>query len=563
MPPSSRLLLRASRGTRRCFYFAIVAITIIVFFYYALAPEDNNDVGPVMMGQAQNIQVQDDTIVNSPDESLFVNAVDPRRVPELKPGKYVPKIVGALDIGGSKEKYLTYLPHSGFSNQRTELVNALLMANYLNRTLIVPPAFLGDISGWREKSGLHAYWEKLTTGALEKICGGDAESINLINSHNPVTTNDCAAYKAYAMVPWSWLVDFGSLMPDIRVVERREISLPLLKQQLNLKDKDIYMVNEKSQYDWILYDKPSNFKHPKYRRSFSLDHFQHKSHRLIHLYSIFGSGRVRFTEEPHNKLREHIIRSLIYRHDVVESIAAQIVQQLGGHNNYLGLHIRTGHVLFQRVLKQTMTMLLKNLGKETGYAPKNDDDEAAGAAADLEIAALIDQSSRHDDDNDDRSDEPEFEPDHDPVGNQDAAVQLFQPGPFNKETPPIPLPTCVRLASRSRRGRHSLIFVATDSHNPRADPLISRLFRRYPCSFSLVDLDPDQQLLAPLRDVRSPLDPGKDLTKFLIPLVDAMIAAQGSRFFGSPGSTFSGYIAMVHRVEKARAKLKAKVNRTT
>ncbi|KAE8698113.1 Acyl-CoA oxidase 1 [Hibiscus syriacus] len=37
------------------------------------------------------------------------------------------------------EKFLWYAPHSGFSNQLSELKNAILMASILNRTLIVPP----------------------------------------------------------------------------------------------------------------------------------------------------------------------------------------------------------------------------------------------------------------------------------------------------------------------------------------------------------------------------------------------------------------------------------------
>jgi len=37
------------------------------------------------------------------------------------------------------ERFLFYAPHSGFSNQLSELKNAILMAAILNRTLIVPP----------------------------------------------------------------------------------------------------------------------------------------------------------------------------------------------------------------------------------------------------------------------------------------------------------------------------------------------------------------------------------------------------------------------------------------
>ena len=40
-------------------------------------------------------------------------------------------------------KYLSYLPHSGFHNQRIAFENALVMARILNRTLLVPPVRLG------------------------------------------------------------------------------------------------------------------------------------------------------------------------------------------------------------------------------------------------------------------------------------------------------------------------------------------------------------------------------------------------------------------------------------
>ncbi|KAL9228081.1 hypothetical protein vseg_003697 [Gypsophila vaccaria] len=39
----------------------------------------------------------------------------------------------------SKERFLWYAPHSGFSNQLSELKNALLFSAILNRTLVVPP----------------------------------------------------------------------------------------------------------------------------------------------------------------------------------------------------------------------------------------------------------------------------------------------------------------------------------------------------------------------------------------------------------------------------------------
>lgn len=42
-----------------------------------------------------------------------------------------------LPLGGSTEKFIGYLPHSGFHNQRIELQNALLLGKLMNRTVYV------------------------------------------------------------------------------------------------------------------------------------------------------------------------------------------------------------------------------------------------------------------------------------------------------------------------------------------------------------------------------------------------------------------------------------------
>lgn len=61
------------------------------------------------------------------------------------PASKVPESRFALSrMNDSSIHFLKYLPHSGFSNQINELSNALLMARLLNRTLILPPFFLGE-----------------------------------------------------------------------------------------------------------------------------------------------------------------------------------------------------------------------------------------------------------------------------------------------------------------------------------------------------------------------------------------------------------------------------------
>src|SRR5690554_1218960 len=59
------------------------------------------------------------------------------------------------------ERFLAYLPHSGFHNQLVTLENALLLAAYLNRTLLLPPLHLShkrQALVWKEPPVLLQQW---------------------------------------------------------------------------------------------------------------------------------------------------------------------------------------------------------------------------------------------------------------------------------------------------------------------------------------------------------------------------------------------------------------------
>lgn len=60
----------------------------------------------------------------------------------------------------SEERFLSYNPHSGFHNQRIALSNAVLLANMLNRTLLLPRVRLGKAVGWKSKADLQAILER-------------------------------------------------------------------------------------------------------------------------------------------------------------------------------------------------------------------------------------------------------------------------------------------------------------------------------------------------------------------------------------------------------------------
>ncbi|GAA5951577.1 hypothetical protein JCM21900_000518 [Sporobolomyces salmonicolor] len=56
------------------------------------------------------------------------------------------------------ERFLGYLPHSGFHNQRSELQNALFLGALLNRTVLIPPVWIGWPEGLQFYNELQETW---------------------------------------------------------------------------------------------------------------------------------------------------------------------------------------------------------------------------------------------------------------------------------------------------------------------------------------------------------------------------------------------------------------------
>ncbi|GAA6031906.1 hypothetical protein JCM8097_003329 [Rhodosporidiobolus ruineniae] len=62
------------------------------------------------------------------------------------------------DEQDDEERFLGYLPHSGFHNQRSALANALFLGLLLNRTVLLPPAWIGWPAGGQYYEDLQQSW---------------------------------------------------------------------------------------------------------------------------------------------------------------------------------------------------------------------------------------------------------------------------------------------------------------------------------------------------------------------------------------------------------------------
>lgn len=381
--------------------------------------------------------------------------------------------IDRLDKPNDGIQYLAYLPHSGFANQRTELVNAITLAIHLNRTLLIPPMFLGHVEGWQGEGKLWETLTDLTDPVRRKEC----------SQSNNDDDDMCRRYNSFAMLRWSWACDLKPLTEKLGVqfIERRDMSIKALQVSLGVEEHDIYKITDNHPYAWdVRGDKSTPSNNPRYLEHFSMNDFI-VPHKILHLYGVFGEGRVTTDKQE----REAIKEILVFRNTAVEDVAEKYVNALGGVDSYASIHIRTGDGVFRRTLASRIPMAIERLHRVIGDQRENAVDNQ-----------LVDTNNR--------------------------------------------LEWCHKNSHLNRR--YSIIFVATDARRPRQD--LAAVFDEFPCAITLNDFS--GSWLEPLKQAAA-TDEYKSIDRWLLTFVDAEIAQQARRYIPSPGSTFSGYIAAIHR----------------
>ncbi|KAI8385665.1 hypothetical protein BD560DRAFT_384028 [Blakeslea trispora] len=404
-----------------------------------------------------------------------------------------------------EERFLAYLPHSGLSNQRIELANALLMSYMLNRTLLVPPAFLGTVFGWSARESIEDQLDWLTTPKdFAKIC--QTPTPGILSSY--VQTAKCSESRRLGVMPWSELHDLDQLMPDIRIRYQHIYTEKQMRDDLHLQgDHDIFRYQDDQLYDWRLFENKTlanelvsnkmnyfdSFGGRRYYKVLLPHHFAQYKHKLLFLGGIFGSTRLNL--ESHDEMHKKIKRALHYRLDTpLGETVNGIVDYLGGRGSFQSIHFRTGDKPFR---KEIHLNLNRFIGKMTTIIQDNRPDATIHENKCLPIV-------------------------------NDATMDWH-------ESTMIPM----QLKNDAR------IYVATDYHQPRRNQSeLLPLFRAFPCTTTLDDVP--SQLLSPLDDIQDMMEPSKPLKMYLIPLVDAMVAAHGENVLTTPRSTFSQYIQELH-----------------
>ncbi|OZJ02895.1 hypothetical protein BZG36_04924 [Bifiguratus adelaidae] len=429
---------------------------------------------------------------------------------QIKPSPIVSTTPADLQpsTDSSATKYLTYLVHSGFHNQRIALINAFMVSYYTNRTLLVPPALIGEVFGW---DGFDQMMYKQTHRYSKHELGDNCRNKTLISSDDDLKIR-CQLADRYSWLQWDRLYNLTKLQGLVPFEWREDMDLHNLEKTYGFKEGDIRFVRDNSDpYEYAVPD-PYSVKKPvagKYRRILDMEELRNAPERLLHFGSLFGSGRVHAVSSHSRRVRSFIRQQFVFQGpSELLATAESLVERLGGPFTYVGLHARVGDGKFTRHAPEIMEKLWKSFTSKhepvegfemTPFPPYKTGDDADYAPTYLTT----------------------------PIDHLPAEMCLDpsqRPVPKNPKIP-------------------ALVYLATDERHPDTHPLFQNLYRAFPCVITLGDLFGYNQ--SALATVTNPHD-GANVGKFMIPFLDGLVASRGTHFTTSMWSTFSLYIKFLH-----------------
>jgi hypothetical protein len=441
-----------------------------------------------------------------------------------------------------QERFLGYIPHSGFHNQRLTLESALLLASYLNRTLLLPPLYLCEKAQnipWGPPLAMLNRWDTLVrTKEQDELCRNydptvlprkSQKQLKAMSEKDRFRETECRRYHGWTLTPWTYFYDLPKVLKDvvgighqtepIRVFDRPNVTLAWMTERLGVKDMDteVYWINDTtrfhvrilddSEYDYRAHPEPppdpATWK-ARYTSTMLLSDLKARPERIIHFGSLFGIERVEARSESNQLLKDYITNSLdIWNQPILDATAAAETQikkwiTMTGRAfpGFLGAHLRTADGGFKDVIPQSIERIVVWLREMV----KQDKEKYLAQNNTLPPSP---------------------------------ARKKRQDGKGAQVVDPTFLESCTGKPSES-----PMIFLATDVHHPRLSPLMTDYWKEFPCTMLLSDFP---ESLSILDGIRNTVD-NVHMLPYMIALMDANLAAKGREFQGTDKSTFSIYI---------------------
>ncbi|KAF8629255.1 hypothetical protein AX17_005834 [Amanita inopinata Kibby_2008] len=398
-------------------------------------------------------------------------------------------------------KYMTYLPHSGFHNQRIALENALVLSQLLNRTLLMPPIRLG------RKPIRYLNYDTLSN--FVTLSGKEGLNHCLAIPTHLAIPPECFDYLHYTHIPWDWLININGFSLPHLPIQQPGVSFSWIRRKLQLNDTDIQTLADDSPYQYQFLDMSRNasgLKATKYLEDIYIQDLAKNDRRLLRLGTLFGSSRLLLKKNQNVALRDSIRRRMSFSNPILMSIVNEIRDVIAVP--YTGAHIRISDGHFEMNSVSHVHAIWWNLIRICyGYSYSQG----------LELERVFRYSS---------------------VDALNAT--LFEaPTPFQVHDP-TDTGTC-RGKLHTHPSLVSLntpLFISTDVDNPLEHPLFSIILQTFPCVLFISDFAAQ---LIPLYGVRNEND-GQSLSQYVIPFLDAMVVGHASIIATTQGSTFGKFI---------------------
>ncbi|GAA5957378.1 hypothetical protein JCM3765_000441 [Sporobolomyces pararoseus] len=455
----------------------------------------------------------------------------------------------------SSDRYLAYSPHSGYHNQRISLENALTLAFLLDRTLLLPPIWLGHAIPYISFDKLQRRLEMASKSGLEERCIPFGEGA----AEEPIP-RECEGFWDWTLVDWDFLVDLSKAEEIVSIERRWNMSKEWMEDELGVatadskgRGGDTFYLKDDTMYQYRFYDSADD-QEPldKWTNRINVEDFKKETqnHKLVHLGTVFGTNRIRATTEQAFDARSKFRRAMMFRNEVVDQVTEAIRDQMGGEGKYYGLHLRVGDGIFQTNARKNMEGVWKDLCTGKMKLEKEVCDELR-LKSDQTRRKLV------------KREEMEAESDGTPQLLSKRANSRPQREGAYHHAPLPPLPTIRSLADSPvssslscKRPLHTAshllpfnapLYIATDSKVPRQDPNLALFFDSFPCTFTLSDFSslPSLDRMNRLRNEEDKTP----LAQFLYPQLDAQVAAWGRGLVGTPQSTYSRFaIDVLHQM---------------
>lgn len=413
----------------------------------------------------------------------------------------------------SGERYLAYLPHSGFHNQRIALENALTLARILNRTLLVPPVRLGN-----NPISYHNF-DELRRFLILSGKGSLHHCSNVASHVSPPP--ECWDYFDYTHVSWDWLVDLSSIAAEQPLFYHETLKYPWLESPP--LDRDTLTVKDQTAYDfrYVDYtpgrDAPA---HPRYLMAYPISTLAACRLPLIQLGSLFGSARLHLTDRGNMATRTAIREHMRFTNVQLRRASTAAANALGGQDAFLAAHVRVSNGPFNALREQTIRSIWYRL---VGCALRRVN-ASAGITEIHEVENLLVPTNGV------------FPPSVQEPLVDSVAPSVVRLGGVMPRSWQV---RCTREAHQEVKlvPLNVPLFVATDVEDVL---VLAPLRAAFPCMILLRDLAEIAEVRMLDRLVSA--DDGVRLGSFLVPLLDAAIVARGWAVVGTEGSTFSTYV---------------------